>query len=217
MMILIALSASVVAQENPTVYEVGTGTVTVPADTTYITVSAESSNQNATLAASEAQDMLNRAEDALISAGVKREEILSGQGGSTFSYQGSSRVCRQVNNSTVCDVSNSAANKVTKSFSVKIKTTDQSRIDSIVETAKSIGAIASVTGYGLSDASSVEADARKKAIDDAKSRAQQDVASFGYSLGKLIDAQVYPPEINPSHESGHVDVTSYVRATYEMV
>jgi uncharacterized protein YggE len=216
-MTLTVLFICAAAQENPTVTEAVVGTVSVPADTTIITVSAEGNNQNTTLAAAQAQDKLNAAEDALIAAGVQKEEILSGQASGTSSFQYSSRVCRSVNNTTICDVTNNAANKVTRSFSVQVKTTDQSRINGIIDTAKSAGASASVTGYSLSDYSSAAADARKKAIDDAKSRAQEDAASIGYSLGKPIDVSVSPPYISPSDRSGFVDVNSYVIATYEVV
>ncbi len=221
-MILSVLSACA-ADQNPTLTIVGEGTVTVPADTTIITVSAESSNQNVTLATSDVQDKLNRARDALIAAGVKSEEILSGQSSGTSSYQSSSRVCRIVNNTTVCDVTTSAANKVTKSFSVQIKTTDQSRINGIIDTAKSAGASASITGYSLSDSSSAVSDARKKAVENARVNAEGMAGAAGARIGKVLDISEYAyPDIGMAEPSGYggpgtVDVTSYVRVTYEIL
>jgi uncharacterized protein YggE len=216
-MALMALCTAAMAQANPTVTEEAIGTVTLPADITIMTVTTEADNQNTTLAAAEAQDKLNAAEDALIAAGVKREEIFSGQSSGTSTFQYSSRVCTKVNNTTICNISNTAANVVARSFSMHINTTDQTRINSIIDAAKSAGATASITGYSLSNYSFAAADAKKKAIDDTKTSAQQDASSVGYNLGKLVDISVSSPYISASERSGYVDVNSYVMATYEIV
>ena len=105
---IIVLAISVCAAQSPMVSANGEGTVTVPADIAIITVSAESNNQNVTLAAADAQNKLNEAEDAVVAAGVNKQQILSGQASGTSSFQSSSKVCRIVNNTTICDVTSSA-------------------------------------------------------------------------------------------------------------
>ncbi|MFB3765040.1 MAG: SIMPL domain-containing protein [Methanotrichaceae archaeon] len=213
---IIVLAVSAGLAQN-TVSANGEGTVTVPADVTIITVSVESNNQNATLAANEVQNKLNKAEDAVVAAGVNRQDILSGQASGTSSFQSSSRVCRIVNNTTICDVTSSAANKIMKSISVRINTIDQERINDVINAAKSTGSDASVTGYSLSNAKSAIAEAKKRAVQNAKENAEAEASAAGVSVGKVLDISDYGayPSMSMS-QSGMVDVTSYVIVTYQI-
>ena len=68
-----------------------------------------------------------------------------------------------------------------------MKTTDKSRIDSVVNAAKSAGADAYVAGYGLSDNSKAVAEARQKAVANAKENAQGMASAAGARLGKVLD------------------------------
>ncbi|MGA9097539.1 MAG: SIMPL domain-containing protein [Methanotrichaceae archaeon] len=214
---IIVLGVSACVAQNPTVSANGEGTVTVSADVTIITVSAESNNQNATLAAADAQNKLNKAEDVLIAAGVNKQEIFSGQASSTSSLQYSGKVCRLVNNTTVCDVTSTAANKIVRSFSVRINTTEQERINDIINAAKSTGADASVTGYSLSNPKDAIAEAKKSAVQNAKENAEAEASAAGGSIGKVLDISDYGayPSMSMT-QPGMVDVTSYVIVTYQM-
>lgn len=214
---IIVLAISVCAAQSPVVSANGEGTVTVPADITIITVSAESNNQNVTLAAADAQNKLNEAEDAVVAAGVNKQQILSGQASGTSSFQSSSKVCRIVNNTTICDVTSSAANNVVRSFSVKINTTDQGRINDIINTAKSAGASASVTGYSLSNPKNAIAEAKKNAVQNARENAEAEASAEGGSVGKVLDISDYGtyPSMSTA-QPGTVEVTSYVIVTYQM-
>lgn len=214
---IIVLAVSACVAQSPTVSANGEGTVTVPADVTIITVSAESNNQNSTLAAADVQNKLNRAEDALIAFGVNKQDISSGQASSTSSLQYSGKVCRQVNNTTICDVTSSAANKVVRSFSVRVNTTEQGRINDVINAAKSTGADASVTGYSLSNPKDAIAEAKKNAVQNARDNAEAEASAAGGSIGKVLDISDYGayPSISMTQQ-GMVDVTSYVIVTYEL-
>ena len=81
----------------------GEGTQTVPADIVTISVSVASSNENMTVAQSEVGEEMDRVISALKKAGIKDEEIVPGQGSGISSFQSSSKVCKTVNNTTVCE------------------------------------------------------------------------------------------------------------------
>ncbi len=214
---IIVLAVTTCMAQNPTLTVVGEGTVTVPADITIITVNAESDSQNATYAAMDAENKMNKAEDAVIAAGVNRQDISTGQASGTSSFQSSSRICRVVNNTTICDVSSSSANRVVRSFSIRIPTTDEGRINDVINAAKSTGASASVTGYSLSNAKSAIADAKKSAVQNAHDNAEVEANAAGASLGKVLDISDYAAYPNISMaQQGMVDVTSYVVVTYEI-
>jgi uncharacterized protein YggE len=224
LLILAALSASTAQDYNPTLSVVGEGTVTVPADMVTISVTVESHNENSTLAEAENQEKLDRTREALMAVGVKPEEITSGKSSSRSSLQYSSRVCRPVNNTTICDVDSTNASILSSSLTLRLNTTDKTRINNILEAARSAGASPDVIGYGLSDASSALADARRKAVEDARSNAQGMAGAAGVSLGNVVEINEYAyPGISTSQlfgsssSSGMVDVTTYVMVTYEIM
>jgi uncharacterized protein YggE len=209
------LSACNGADGYYTVQAIGEGTVTVPADTTTIGAYVESSNENSTLAEAQAQEMLNRTTAALMNAGVDELEISSNQNAGVSRLQLSSRVCRTFNNNTTCE--ESATNKLEKSIFIHLKTTDKSRIKSVLDAASSAGASASVIGYGLSDKSSAVADAHKMAVADASRNAADMAQAAGARLGSVVDiTEYYPPIVRSSDSQGMVEVTSVVLATYKI-
>ncbi len=221
--VLAALSASTAQDDNPTLSVVGEGTVTVPADTVMISVAAESHNENSTLAEAENQEMLDRTKDALMAVGVTPEEIMSGKSSGLMSFQSSSRVCRTVNNTTICDVGSSDITTLSSALTIRLKTADKARINQVLEAARSSGASPDVIGYSLSNASSAVADARKKAVEDARSNAQGMANAAGMRLGNVVEINEYAyPGIamvqpfESSGGSGMVEVTTYVMVTYEI-
>jgi uncharacterized protein YggE len=206
---------------NPTLTIVGEGTVTVPADTATVSISVESNVNNMTQAQAAVQEKMGGVIDALKAAGVKDEEIMQGQSSGVSSFQSTSKVCKRVNNSTVCENNTAQASSLERSLIVRLKSTDQSRIDRVLEAARSAGAQADVAGYGLSDAGKAAAEARQKAVANAKENAAGMAAAEGLSLGKVLDISDYgyPLALNDYYGSsaqlGMVDVTSYVIVTYE--
>ena len=206
---------------NPTLTIVGEGTVTVPADTATVSVSVESDINNMTAAQAAAQEKMDKVIDALKAAGVKDEEILPGQSSGVSSFQSTSKVCKRVNNSTVCENNTASASSLERSTVVRLKSTDDSRINRVLDAARSAGAKAYVAGYGLSDSSKAAAEARQKAVANAKENAAEMAASEGMRLGKVLDISDYgyPAALNDYYGSsaqfGTVDVTSYVIVTFE--
>ena len=206
---------------NPTLTIVGEGTVTVPADTATISVSVESGIGNMTEAQASVQEKMDQIIDALKTAGVKDEEILPGQSSGVSSFQSTSKVCKRVNNSTVCENNTQQASSLERSTVIRLRSTDESRINQVLDVARSAGAQAYVAGYGLSDASKAAAEARQKALANAKENAAGMAAAEGVRLGKVVDISDYgyPVALTDYYSSlaplGVVDVTSYVIVTYE--
>ncbi|MCX6672471.1 MAG: SIMPL domain-containing protein [Methanothrix sp.] len=207
---------------NPTLIIVGEGTVTVPADTAAVSVFVESGMVNMTAAQASVQEKMGRAIVALKAAGVKDEEILPGRSSGVTSFSSTSRVCKRVNNSTVCENNTEQASSLERSAVIRLKSIDESRIKRVLDAATSAGAQAYVEGYGLSDAGKAAAEARQKAVANAKENAARMAAAQGVRLGKVLDISDYgyPVALNDyigsSAQPGMVDVTSYVIVTYEL-
>jgi uncharacterized protein YggE len=95
---------------------------------------------------------------------------------------------------------------------------DENRINAALNAARSAGAMAEVSGYSLNDANQSVADARKKAVENAKENAQGMASAAGARLGKVLDISEYAyPNISAADQPGMVDVTSYVVVTYEIL
>ena len=206
---------------NPTLTVVGEGTVSVPADTATISVSVQSGNENMTEASAAVQEKMVRIIDALKAAGVKDEEIMPGQASGVTSYQSTSKVCKRVNNSTICENDTTSLSSLERSTIIRLKSTDETRINRVLDAARSAGAQAHVAGYGLSDSSKAAMQARQKAVANAKENAAAMAAGEGMRLGAVLDISDYgyPLELNDysgsSAQLGMVEVTSYVVVTYE--
>jgi uncharacterized protein len=223
--LLTALVVSAVGQGTQGVRVIGEGTATVPADTVIISVGVQSNNTNASQAAAENALLLNKTIDALTGAGVQKDEIMPGQSSGISRSHFESNICRQVNNTTVCENTSNALSLLTSSILIRLKTTDQGKVNSVLSAAKSQGAVASIMGYSISDKSQAVAEARKKAIDNARSNAEDVASAAGVKLGKAIDISDYgSPDISfnepfgsPVTSIGTVSVTSYVAVTYEIL
>jgi uncharacterized protein len=206
---------------NPTLTVVGEGTVSVPADIATISVSVQSGNGNMTEASASVQEKMAQVIDALKVAGIKDEEIMPGQASGVTSYQSTSKVCKRVNNSTVCENDTTSLSSLERSTIIRLKSTDESRINRVLNAARSAGAQANVAGYGLSDAGKAAKEARQKAVANAKENGAAMAAAEGLRLGKVLDISDYgyPMALNDysggSAQLGMVDVTSYVIVTYE--
>jgi uncharacterized protein YggE len=221
-MITASLSAMAVGM-NPTLTVVGEGTVSVPADTATISVSVQSGNEIMTQASAAVQGKMAKVIDALKAAGVKDEEILPGQASSVRSISSDSHVGTPSNNTTVWQNSSYRATSMEISAIIQLKSTDETRINHVLDAARSAGAQADVAGYGLSDSGkAAAAQARQKAVANAKENAAAMAAAEGLRLGAVLDISDYgyPMALNDyysgSAQLGMVDVTSYVVVTYEL-
>ena len=223
--VLASLVVSAAGQGTQGIRVFGEGIATVPADTVIISVGVQSNNANVTLAAAENALQLNKTIDALTGAGVPKDEIMPGQSSGISSSHFVSNICRQVNNTTVCENTSNASSLLTSSILIRLKTIDQGKVNSVLEAAKSKGAVASIMGYSITDKSQAMAEARKKAIENARSNAEEMASAAGVKLGKAIDISDYGyPDISfnePFGSSattrGTVSVTSNVAVTYEIL
>ena len=223
--LLTVLVVSAAGQRTQGVHAFGEGTATVPADIVIISVGVQSNNTNASQAAAENALLLNKTIDALTRAGVQKDEIMPGQSSGISSSHFESNICRLVNNTTVCENTSNALSLLTSSILIRLKTTDQDKVNRVLEAAKSQGATASIMGYSISDKSQAVAEARKKAIDNARSNAEDQASAAGVKLGKAIDISDYGyPDISfnepfgsSATSRGTVSVTSYVAVTYEIL
>lgn len=225
MAFLTILVVSAAGQGTQGIRVQGEGTATVPADIVIISVEAQSSNANATLATAENSARLNKTIDSLTAAGVGKDEIVPGQSSGIMSSHFVSNVCKMVNNTSVCENTTNASSLITSSILINLKTTDESRVNAVLNAAKSQGASASVIGYSISDKGTAVAEARKKAIENARSNAEDMASAAGVKLGKAIDITDYGyPDISmnapfgsSANSRGTVSVTSYVAVIYEIL
>lgn len=191
-LLAISIGVAAVSAQDSSLRVVGESTVQVPADTTIIAVSAQNESENATLAAAGNSQLLNRTKDALIASGVKEDEIMPGR---SKGYMTSHEViCNTANNTTTCkDV---ITNIASEQMIIKLKTSDPDRVQEVVNASETSGARAVVRGYALSDSSQAIDEARKKALEDAKARAEEYASSLGYKLGDSTEIEEpVPPDI----------------------
>ncbi len=218
--LIITLALLAIAEAAiPTLTAYGEGKVAVPADTTIITVSVESSNENATLAQAEAKGKMDEAIEALKAAGVADDEIVPGQSSGITSFQSDSRVCRKVNNSTICENNSMQASSLDRTTRLRLEGTDQSRIDKVLEAARSAGATARVSGYSLSNSSQAVKQARQNAVINARENAEEMANAAGLHLGDALDISDYGTpmaQTEDSENSAEVEVVAYVIVTYRV-
>jgi uncharacterized protein YggE len=109
-----------------------------------------------------------------------------------------------------------------RSIVIRLKSTDETRINHVLDAARSAGAEARVAGYSLSDPSKAATQARQNAVANAKENALAMAGVEGLRLRKVVDISDYgyPMALNDfsggSAQLGTVDVTSYVLVTYEI-
>jgi len=200
----------------------GVGTVSVPADTTTIIVSASSGSGNMSQDQEAVRQTMDKAIRALKAAGIKDNEITRDDSAALSSASSRREICQTINNKTVCDNSSTEAMALTLSAMVKLNSTEKSRIDQLLDAAESAGASAYVAGYGLFNSTAAQSQARDKAVANARADAEKMAAAEGLRLGQVLNISDYGyPEdfyggILESSGKDMVDVTSYVIVTYEL-
>ncbi|HOO52766.1 MAG TPA: SIMPL domain-containing protein [Methanothrix sp.] len=203
---LLILTLSGAAEDASTLTVIGEGKVAVPADTVFVTISVTTEDENATQASLKNADALNRTIEALIDAGVKRDEVQSGRGRSVQRIQSVSRI---YNNSTCMIVADMAVSRITDHVSIRFDAKDENLINRSIEAAKAEGAEADITGYALEDASEALAEARRRAIEDAEADAEDLASAAGLVLGKRLEIfePSYPRVYQPSSEIDPLDIS----------
>jgi len=200
----------------------GVGTVSVPADTTTIIVSASSGTENMSQDQEAVRQTMDRALEALKAAGIRDNEITRDDSAALSSASSRREICQTINNKTVCDNSSIQATALTLSAMVKLNSTEKARIDELLDAAESAGASAYVAGYGLFNSTAAQSQARDKAVANARADAEQMAAAEGLRLGQVLNISDYgyPGDfyggVLESSGKDMVDVTSYVIVTYEL-
>jgi uncharacterized protein YggE len=200
----------------------GVGTVSVPADTTTIIVSASSGSGNISQDQEAVRQTMDRAIKALKAAGIKDDEITIDDSAALSSASSRREICQTINNKTVCDNSSMQATALTLSAMVKLNSTEKERIDQLLDAAKSAGTEAYVAGYGLFNSTAAQSRAKDKAAANARVDAEQMAAAEGLRLGQVLNISDYGyPEdfyggVFELSGKDIVDVTSYVIVTYEL-
>lgn len=197
-LVVLALCVATVSAQDSSLRVIGIGTVQVPADTVLIAVSAENYSDNITVAEATASELLNSTVKSLTAAGVTKEEIMPDRSKGQMTYN--NLICNTVNNNTTCK--NVVTRAASEQMIIKLKTSDDNETRRVIDAAESAGARAIVLGYALSDSSNAVDQARKKALDDAKAKAEDYARSLGLTLGNSIEIEepTYPDiEIGPTY------------------
>jgi uncharacterized protein YggE len=172
------------AEDVSTLIVVGEGKVLVPADVVYVSISATSQDDNLTQASSNSSEVLNGTIEALIDAGVDRDNFQAGRGRSVSSIQTMSRVC---NNSSCLMVADKSVTLVKEQITIRFDATDEDLINRTFELADAEGAESEISGYALEDRSAAFAEARESAVQDAENDAEALASAAGLKLGKRLE------------------------------
>lgn len=192
----LALCVAASAQDS-SLLVIGVGTTQVPADTTIIAIEVQNSSVNLSQADELNSLHLNRTEEALLAAGVKIEEIDPQRSLGRISFH--KAVCNTANNTTTCR--KEIVDAATMQMMVYLNTSDINRTKEVTLAAESAGARATIWGYELNDPSNAVDQARKKALENAREKAEYYAESYGLTLGESmqIEELEYPDiEIGPS-------------------
>ncbi len=196
-LVALALFAATASAQDSSLRVIGSGTVQVPTDTTIIAVDALNSSDNLSIAEEAASDLLNQTEKALLAAGVTKDEIMPDRSrGRITSHK---VICNTINNTTTCK--DLVINAAKEQMVIKLLTSDANQTKKVIDAAESAGAKATVLGYELSDPTNAVDQARKKAMENAKAKAEYYASSYGLTLGKSmqIEEPTYPDiNVGPS-------------------
>lgn len=199
---LLALTSSGLAQEGTTLAVVGVGTVTVPADVVFVSVSITVEDENVTLASLRASEGLNRTIEALIGAGVNRDDVSAGRGRSVSRIQSTSRICE---NSSCFAVADEAVTLVKEEVTIRFDARNEALINRSFEAAMAQGAEAAISWYALEENGEAFYEARKKAVEDAEEEARALASAAGVRLGELLEIRE-PSRPTVIQNSGAIDL-----------
>jgi hypothetical protein len=230
--ILAALAVAIPASAQSSAFETygnttsltvaGEGTVSADPDQTMLSISVTTRDDNFTEAAAENSRRLDKVVQALEKSGLNKEDMQIGYYGQTQSSGGYVEVCK----GNYCEKQvMSSVNETISMIQVKVDSTDQQKLQSIEDAARSAGADkVAISGFGLSDVEPVREKARQLAFEDAKEEAESMAGMLGFKLGKVLQAYTYPDLSTGEVWSpgsallpGKVTVTEDVMVTYEVV
>lgn len=161
-----------------TISVTGTGTALGAPDVAYVDLGVDMVSGNVGQAVSESNRTMNKVIDAIVQAGIAKEDIQT----IGFSVYPEDRTDPQTGQPTGERVYH-AQNLV--HITVRDIAADDTKVGKVIDAGLAAGAnsVQSVS-FGVLDTSALEAEARTKAIADAKNRAQQLAEGLGVTLGK---------------------------------
>jgi len=214
--------SSVVTQKTDMFTVAGEGKVTVVPDTGIVNLGITASKSTVKAAQTEANTVINTISAKLKELGIENKDIRTSQYNiyPQYDYRGS------INRITGYQVN----------ISLTVTVRDIDKINSVVDTATALGAN-SVGGIQLTvdedRQKELLQEARKKAVDDAKAKAESLASAAGITLGRIINVQessgsyprpmmAYDSKVMPSGagggteiEVGSADITASVTLFYE--
>jgi uncharacterized protein YggE len=180
MLILSALPAYAATNETLSQLKVdGNGQVSVPPDMVTIELGVETRNVSSDVAAAENAELMNKTVNALLAAGVRKEEIQTSQYRLTMPSE-------EALIKALARVEQPSEYVATSSVTVKMNATaDVGRILGAAVAAGS-NKIKSVS-FGLRDSEPQADEALAKAVDNARRKAEIMASSAGVKLGRVLD------------------------------
>lgn len=179
-------SARSVGDDTRQVTVVGTGRVQESPDTLTADLGIEFTAPDATVAMNQANDRQHAVIDAVIGAGVEDADITTTQVSLQPQYAES-------------EPTTIAGYRAANTVEVRIRQLDSASrvLAAVVETGGDATRIDSV-GYSIDDDSQLVRDARDRAFNDARARAQQYAQLSGLGLGEVISISELPDATRPT-------------------
>ncbi len=212
------------AAQSTAISVVGNATVTMVPDQATVNASVITTESSASQAVSENNSRYGAITAALVRAGINRDDV-------TLSYYNVNYVPRPNANAMPANPSpdDRYGYTVTRSFAVKVRSID--RAGAVVDAATAAGAtnIDSVS-FGLANADRARAQAARKAVDDARAKAEDLAKAAGLHITGIrsIEFEAAPGIIRPMamakeagpaqaptvFDSGDVNVTANVTVVF---
>ncbi len=161
------------SQYKNTIFVSGEGKVFAKPDIGQVSLSVISDALTVALAQKDNTDKMNKITSAMKEAGIKEEDL------KTTNYNVSPRYQYSAGRSTIIGY------EVTQTLEVKIR--DLAKVGDILDKAAGVGAnqVGSLS-FTIDDPEKLNAEARQKAIDNAKEKARDLAKSLGVALGKVV-------------------------------
>lgn len=171
----IPLSINSVATQKSTTFDVtGEGKVTVKPDMASVTAGIQAQSSSVKEAQDQINSVINKVSEAVKQTGVDEKDIQTTNYSiyPTYDYGGGAQKITGYN---------AGANLL-----IKVRNLDN--VNNAIDTATKNGANQiSGLSFGIDDKTKVEAEARQKAVDEAKKKAQEAAKIAGFKLGRIIN------------------------------
>lgn len=175
-LLLTALAAPALAEDDPTIRVSGNATVSLAADTAVVQVGVNTRKTSVQEAQSENAALMNAVIEAIKAAGVADKDIITSQFNVFSNYEYRTESLGRESRTLYYEVQNN----------VSVTIHDMSMIGAVLDTAMAAGAN---TSYGITFSSTEENEAYLKALarayEDAEKKAQVLCAAAGKTLGTL--------------------------------